>query len=538
MLVSILAFVFALGLIILIHEGGHFLFARRVNVLCREYSFGMGPQLFKKKVGETTYSIRALPIGGFCAIAGEEVEADPLKDLEFIRLGIEDGIVKKFYLDDTFTEAPKYRHIAHDTYDEANTGNLWIKVMPLDSDEEIEFKVDPKALYVTKKEEVQIAPFNRCLASKRKRDRALIMFGGPLMNFILAIVVFFFAGLINGYPNMNSSVIDSVSSMSTAELAGIEANDEIKSFTVDGVEYVINSWSDIEEFMNEYSVTSTFLSNVITCKLNREGQTLEVELSPELTVYSLGGLQFCQRDGKVLFDSNTFASAEDRTSYAESIIKMYGEDSLPLGSEITAINGKTVNSLQDLYNEFSANEKGEAITLTTSEEKEYIFAKPYSLRLLNTQKSLGSEGIPLAKISIGISPTYKFGFFKSFAYSIKRTFQSMSAITDTLAMLFSGKIGAKNLGGIVSIFTYTSSAAKQGFSTLLNWVGFLSVNIGIMNLLPIPALDGGRLVFVAYEAITKKKPSPKVETILITVTMILLFGLMAYVTFNDIMRLF
>ena len=77
-IISILAFVFALGLIIIIHEGGHFFFARRANILCREYAFGMGPLLWKKKKGETLYSIRALPIGGFCAIAGEEVEDDPV----------------------------------------------------------------------------------------------------------------------------------------------------------------------------------------------------------------------------------------------------------------------------------------------------------------------------------------------------------------------------------------------------------------------------------------------------------------------------
>ena len=88
------------------------------------------------------------------------------------------------------------------------------------------------------------------------------------------------------------------------------------------------------------------------------------------------------------------------------------------------------------------------------------------------------------------------------------------------------------------IFSLTKAVANQGFLYVLNLIGMLSVNIGLMNLLPIPALDGGRLVFVAYEAITKKKPNQKVETALITVTMILLFGLMIFITFNDILRLF
>ena len=78
-LIGFLAFVFVLGLIIAVHEFGHFFFARRVNILCREYAFGMGPILLKKKKGETLYTLRAFPIGGFCAIAGEELEVDPFE---------------------------------------------------------------------------------------------------------------------------------------------------------------------------------------------------------------------------------------------------------------------------------------------------------------------------------------------------------------------------------------------------------------------------------------------------------------------------
>ena len=91
--IGILAFIFVLGLIVLIHEGGHFFFARRANILCREYAFGMGPILVSKKKGETLYSIRAFPIGGFCAIAGEELEEDPFKGKTEIRLEIKDDKV-------------------------------------------------------------------------------------------------------------------------------------------------------------------------------------------------------------------------------------------------------------------------------------------------------------------------------------------------------------------------------------------------------------------------------------------------------------
>ena len=97
--VSLLVFVVVLSLIVGIHELGHFFFARRAKILCREYAIGMGPRLWKKKKGETIYSIRAFPLGGFCAIAGEELEEDPFKDKEEIKLEIVDNVIKGFYLE-------------------------------------------------------------------------------------------------------------------------------------------------------------------------------------------------------------------------------------------------------------------------------------------------------------------------------------------------------------------------------------------------------------------------------------------------------
>ena len=213
-LIGILSFIFALALIILIHEGGHFFFARRANILCREYAFGMGPQLVKFKKGETTYALNLFPIGGYCAIAGETEEDDPLKELKEVRLVIEDGIIKKFIIDDKnhlFDDYPMYEIVKYDIFDEQDTGNLYMVVK--ENEEEVEYKVDPQAMYVFTKpyngeidkenlekkrnkysKEFQIAPHNRTLNAKSKGARALVMFGGPLMNFILAIVVFFFAG--------------------------------------------------------------------------------------------------------------------------------------------------------------------------------------------------------------------------------------------------------------------------------------------------------------------------------------------------------
>ena len=98
-IIGLIAFVFVLGVIVLVHEGGHYFFTKRANILCREFAFGMGPIIWKKKKGETLYTIRAFPIGGLCAIAGEELENDPFKNRETIKLKIEDGKITGFYLD-------------------------------------------------------------------------------------------------------------------------------------------------------------------------------------------------------------------------------------------------------------------------------------------------------------------------------------------------------------------------------------------------------------------------------------------------------
>jgi transcriptional accessory protein Tex/SPT6 len=170
-------------------------------------------------------------------------------------------------------------------------------------------------------------------------------------------------------------------------------------------------------------------------------------------------------------------------------------------------------------------------------QREVDKIKPYSKTLLEKQTTTSGEAIPAVKVAMGISPTYKFSLIKSFSYSGKRTLASFTAIIDTFDLLFSGDVGIQNLSGPVGIFSLTKNVASQGIAPILNLTGLLSVNIGLLNLLPIPALDGGRLLFLAYEAITKKKPNQKVEVALITITMLLLFGLMIVVTFGDILRL-
>ena len=629
-ILGIIAFIFVLGLIIMIHEGGHFFFARRVNILCREFSFGMGPLLFSKKKGETQYSLRAFPIGGYCAIAGEEEEADPLKDLKEVRLEIVDGIVKGIYLAEAVNQSfPMYEIVNYDLFDEKDTGNLFITVLV--NQEEVTYKVDEKAMIYDKKIAIQNAPHNRTLNAKRKRDRAMVMFGGPLMNFVLALVVFLIAGLIQGAPDYKSNMITDVAEGTPVYEAGLRNGDKIIHLSSSDLDMDIIKWDDISLFMDSYSLES--INQPIIISYEREGEIKKATVLPYTICYSggfssdytliglLSKISNLEDNSKIikltsdtlvkdllvegngyyytytkengigytkdesLFDqsfnkaiefvneylirglktpikvtykvgnetkeneispSDLFYEDNGEFTSVKFFIGTYSEYNSKIGVNvdlkrddiIVKVNGNDVKSIKDIYNVFNdyIGDDKELINLDVYREGEVknINIQPYSKKLMEAQASTNGDSYPSIKNIIGVSPTYKFNLLQAFVYSGKRTLNSATVVFKTLGLLFTGGVTIKEMSGPVGIFSLTKAAAKEGFVSVLNLTGLLSVNIGIMNLLPIPALDGGRLVFVAYEAITKKKPNEKVETILITVTMILLIGLMIYITFGDV----
>lgn len=545
-IISILAFVFALGLIIVIHEGGHFFFARRANILCREYAFGMGPLLWKKKKGETLYSIRALPIGGFCAIAGEETEEDPLKELKKIRLVIENGIVKKIICteeNDLFKNLKEYDLISYDLFDANNTGKLYIKVK--DGDEEIEFPVDPQALYVFTKpiknnnltkekqlekytEEIQIAPYNRTLNAKTKRARAMVMFGGPLMNFILAVFLFFFAGLLLGFSDTTNTKLGVANTTVVSGETQLQENDVILELSAGNLSSgKLTDWASLSKFMDDYSA-SDIDDSVITVKFLRDGKEQTTKVKTMVVIYSISMTQDINSDDVKIAELSEKSLAYQGGLRTGDIIT----DIKYVGDEFEYVN---IESWKDVYKIFTDNIEGKEMILKVNRNGESVecTVDPYAKEVFDKTQNVG-----ITAILMGVSPQVKFSLGKSIIYSFTEFYGSLVNMVNTLGMLFfSSEVGVGDLSGPVGIFSLTSQAASQGFGTLLNFIGFLSVNVGFMNLLPIPALDGGRLVFVAYEAITKKKPNQKVETALITITMLLLFGLIIFVSFNDILRL-
>ncbi|HHU20903.1 MAG TPA: hypothetical protein GXZ51_00465 [Acholeplasma sp.] len=606
-----LAFVFVLGLIILVHEGGHMIFAKKAGILVREFAFGMGPAIFKKKVGETVYSIRIFPIGGFCAIAGEEEEDDFLEKTQYVKLKFKNGTVTDIYLTLNHKDAQdleQFEVVDYDLYDEHKRGFLFIAVKDGEGNLK-KYGVSQTAIVHEGKQSIQIAPYDRTLGAKSLWKRFMVMFGGPLMNFFLAIVVFVILGLGQGFSNYDTNKVNVNDSY--LEESGFTSGSHIEKMEISGHSVTIEKYQDIDLFLDYY------LDNKITEKIaityRNNGESKQVFIYPQYAIFNMGIYSNPRSEDVVI---GYVATVDD---------DMSSNSGLLVGDQILKINGEDINNWLDVArfannyvggsgteadylnfvvlrvsNKVTINKPANTVTILANSSDETIFeteinneegkeeltivpktlgsanlylnftlkdgsivikqyeveiiekdgeliarqtirtgVKPYSKSIMDTQYDVERNKIPHSGIILGFTPSRKFSLHKSLIFGINQTANSTTVVLDTLNMLFSDKtVTIKSLSGPVGIYKITSQIASMGFLPLLGLLGMLSVNVGLLNLFPIPALDGGRIVFLGYEAITKKKPNPKVEKILIFVTMILLLALMAFVTLNDIIRLF
>ena len=543
-IVSIIAFILIIGIIIVVHEGGHFFFARRAGVLCHEFSIGMGPVIFKKQFGETTFCLRAIPIGGFVSMAGEELSTDLLKVGDNIGLNFEGDLVSEIILDKNREAQVSGEVVEYDLYC-IDGKELFITLNTGINNQY--FKVKKDAFYVFEKDKkLQITPYDRCFESKSIWNRFLALFAGPFMNMVLAIVLYLIISFATGVPNYKSNVIGEISNGYPADSV-LMANDQIISVSDGKSTYSVNSWNEFSDALDNKIYTTS--ATKLTIKVLRNNEPMEFEIDTLINIVPIGISNFSTPEIKIPDGINGVMLGKVAIRYKDT----KNEGNIKSGDILTKMyyNGtsKDLSSWNDIIDVFK-NEIHTATDITfdyysyNEEAKEYTFVSKDDCAVIEnyTDEVLENQRIEKIQRIIGVSPTTHFSFFECIGAAFKNFWNDFTLIFRTLKLLIAPsdvrQIGVSDLSSFVGIFGMVKTYIGAGLLAILSFTALLSVNIGVMNLLPIPALDGGRLVFLLYELVTRKKPSRKVENIINNIFFILLIILFIFVTYNDIIRLF
>jgi len=420
-----------LSVLIIVHEFGHFIVAKMSGILVHEFSLFMGPKLFAVKKGETTYTLRAIPLGGYVRMEGEEESSDNER------------------------------------------------------------------------------AFNR----KPILVRLAVIAAGPIMNLIIAIIFFFFVFNYSGY---STSRINEIADKSPATVAGLQKDDIIKSY--DGKK--IYDYMDAMLFM--YGTKGSPAEMVY----ERDGKEFKTSFVPqkfeETTRYLLGFTPKAA-DGT---DSN-LVDAVSKDSPAEKA-------GIKSGDRIVKVNDTKISNRQELNDYLTANQEKPADVTIERDGK---------------QQSVGLVTPMVQKIPEQYYAGFNFandkgGFVKTLKQSFVSCYSNTRQMYYNILWLINGTISTKNLMGPVGIVSTIGTVVQQspGFmATLINLLSFsalISINLGIVNLIPFPALDGSKILLLLVEAIRKKPIPPEKEAAISLVGFVLLIILMIFTTSNDIIRLF
>lgn len=503
---NILIFLIVLTVIISIHELGHFLFAKRAGILIHEFSIGMGPQIVAKKKGDTKYALRAIPLGGYVSMSGENGDFALISKGSMIGICLNEiGLVTQILLDQGIKKPLVYGEVIDfDLYGQ-NLSELFIEIKKENGDiTRYQVTRDAKYHYGQQKE-LQITPEESSFASKTIWQRFLVLFMGPMMNFLLALFIFVIIAAVQGKPSLDNVVHESSN-------PGLISGDIIVN--IDG--------TDVEN-IDDIRVKGEQINNhVVPVTVIRNGTQTTINIYVTVLLQNFGIVN----DTRDTFKDGAFIGGIGGKANSAGV---------NLGDEIIQVNGIPVSSWSDII-PMARNYTDTSITLSVLRDGESL-SFTYDVLPADTLLKLGHESV---SIRFGFQSGYEFDILYVLYSPFQRFGSSVTEMIYTIGMLFnpSSGVGVSDLAGPVGIFSLVSNAAAGGFLNLLGFVAFLSVNIGLMNLLPIPALDGGRLIFLGYEAITKKKIPAKTEGLVNNLFFIILLMLFVFVTWNDILRIF
>lgn len=241
---TVIAFIIVFGSLVFFHELGHFLFAKKAGIMVREFAIGFGPKIIGITKGETIYTIRLLPLGGYVRMAGEDF--DTVELLPGYRVGLyigQTGEVEKLYLNQNISN-PDILFMETEKSDLDK--ELYIEGYS-DDGEFVRYPIARDAVIIEKGQETIIAPYDRQFESKPLASRAMTIFAGPLFNFILSFLIFLTIGLLQGVPT-NEPVITEVQSSGAAYEGGMQDGDYVKEVN----DTPISTWTEFAEIIQKH----------------------------------------------------------------------------------------------------------------------------------------------------------------------------------------------------------------------------------------------------------------------------------------------
>jgi regulator of sigma E protease len=430
---SILAFVFVLGVLIFVHELGHFLMARRIGIRVLTFSLGFGPKLIGFRRGGTEYCISAVPLGGYVKMAGEKPDE--------ARIPAPDEFLSK---------------------------------------------------------------------SKWQRFQVLIM--GPVMNLVVAVVLMT-AVLYHGVPGpafmQQPPLVGKVLDKAAMKRAGLQSGDLILS--VDGDR--VPTWAD---FLNTMAGKSR---RHVAVTVERAGKQLDITFVPVGT----GRYDIVDIDN---LDILPILHPQIKSLRAET--PAVDADLRP-GDVVLAVDGERDVTNTRLIEIIRANE-GRAITIEIKRDAQ-TFGVPVSPRNIDGTVIIGAD---LSAFEIR---TIKPGIWGALKMSLDQNWTWTKMIGQTLGGLFTQHSSVKQLMGPVAIADLAGMAAALGMLQLFSLMAMISLNLGLLNLMPIPVLDGGHIAILALEGVSKRDFSINVKRKMLLAGFVLLVMVMGTVIYNDLARI-
>ncbi len=441
-MITIIAFLILLGVLVVIHEGGHFFVLRMCKVHVDRFSVGMGPVIYKKKDKKgTEFALSALPLGGYVSyLSKKALDAEPEMKKNFT----------DEQLDNLFETKPKWQ-------------------------------------------------------------RAAVMFAGPLANFILAVIIFTF--IFSSQQTVKPIFLVDGEYVSSSSISGdINKNDILVS---------ING----EKILNPTEYRLALLANAgLTGEINvgflnaKSSETYYRDIS---VVDFLSNSEQQQEPEKFFpIEITSYISPEIGSLSRQGPASLAG---VKAGDKILEIDGKSINHFAEV---------SDILTSSPSSNVNLVIQRNGETKNFFINTEISEAGTPI----LGISAAYKRSIFEAFTKSVRDTYNLSIKTLLFIGKMITGNMGAENLSGPVGIAKMSGEAFSAGFLPFLYLMAILSISLGVLNLLPIPVLDGGQLTMLAIEAIRGEPLPARVENFAYTLGALMVGFLLVFAVTNDIFR--